>query len=76
MANDDFFGKFKKTNKPMSQYWRGMKVALVLSFTSEETLKHGFSSRSRINPSNFDQFQTDGILKKEFARDIPHVGHR
>ena len=31
---------------------------------------------TRIVPSKVDQFQEDGTLREEFARDAPHVGRR
>ena len=30
MANDDFFGEFRRKNEPLSQYWRDVKAALDL----------------------------------------------
>ena len=41
----------------------------------EECLKDGFSPRIRFIPEA-QQFQEDGTLREEFARDAPHVGHR
>ena len=76
MANDDFSGEFKRTNEPVSQYWRGVKAALDLKLPVEESLKDGFWPRSRFIPSKVDQFQEDGTLHEEFARDVPHVGRR
>ena len=35
MANDDFSGEYRRKNKPMSQYWRGVKVVLDLSLLIE-----------------------------------------
>ena len=32
MANDDFFGKFRRKNEPLSQYQRDVKAALDLRF--------------------------------------------
>ena len=37
MANDDFFGEFRRKNEPVSQYWRDVKVALDLLLLAEET---------------------------------------
>ena len=63
-------------NEPVSQYWRGMKAALDLPLPVEESLRDGFWPRSRFIPSAVDQFQEDGTLREEFARDVPHVGRR
>ena len=41
----------------------------------EECLKDGLWPRSRFIPEA-KQFQEDGTLRKEFARDAHHVGHR
>ena len=76
MANDDFSGEFRRTNEPVSQYWRGVKAALDLPLPVEESLRDGFWPRSRFIPSAVDQFQEDGTLREEFARDVPHVGRR
>ena len=76
MANDDFSTEFKRKNEPLSQYWRGVKVALDLPLPSEESLIGGFWPTSRFIPSEADQFQKDGTLCEEFARGVPHVGRR
>ena len=76
MANDDFSRELKRTNEPVSQYWRGVKAALDLPLPVKESLKDGFWPRSRFIPSTVDQFQEDGTLHEEFARDVPHVGRR
>ena len=75
MANDDFFGEFKRKNKPMSQYWRGVKATLDLLLPIEESLKEGFWPRSRFIPK-VDQFYENGTLREEFAIDLSHVGCR
>ena len=41
----------------------------------EECLKDGFWPRIRFIPEA-QQFQEDGTLREEFARDAPHVGRR
>ena len=76
MANDDFSGEFRRTNESMNQYWRDMKATLDLPLPVEESLRDGFWPRSRFIPSAVDQFQEDGTLREEFARDVPHVGRR
>ena len=75
MANDDFSGEFRRKNEPVSQYWRNVKAALDLPLPIEECLKDGFWPRSRFIPGA-EQFQEDGTLREEFARDAPHVGRR
>ena len=42
MANDDFFGEFRRKNKLVSQYWRGVKAALDIPLLIEESLKDSF----------------------------------
>ena len=42
MANDDFFGKFRRKNEPHSEYWRDVKAALDLLLPLEESLRGGF----------------------------------
>ena len=54
MANDDFSGQFRKKNKPLSQYWIGIKAALNLLLLVEESLKGGLWPRSRFTPSEAD----------------------
>ena len=76
MANDDFFGEFRRKNEPLSEYWRGVKVTLDLLLPLVESLRSGFWPTSRFTPSEVDRFHEDGILCEEFARDIPHVGRR
>ena len=76
MANDDFFGEFRWTNEPVSQYLRDVKATLDLPFLIEESLRDGLWPRSRFIPSEANGFQEDGTLQEEFARDVPHVGHR
>ena len=75
MANDDFSGEFRRKNEPVSQYWRKVKAALDLLLPIEECLKDGFWPRSRFIPGA-EQFQEDGTLREEFARDAPHVDRR
>ena len=75
MATDDFSGEFRRKNEPVSQYWRGVKAALDLPLPIEEYLKDGFWPRSRFIPET-QEFQEDGTLREEFARDAPHVGYR
>ena len=75
MATNDFSGEFRRKNELVSQYWRGVKAALDLLVPSEEYLKDGFWPRSRFIPET-EQFQEDGTLREEFARDVPHVGRR
>ena len=53
-----------------------MKAALDVPLPVEESLRDGFWPRSRFIPSAVDQFQEDGTLCEEFARDVPHVGRR
>ena len=74
MANDDFSGEFRRKNEPLSQYWRDTKVALDLLLPSEKSLRRGFWPTSRFIPSQVDQFQEDGTLREEYAKDVPHVG--
>ena len=47
MANNGFSGEFKRTNEPISQYWKDIKVALNLLLPLEETLKEGFWPKVR-----------------------------
>ena len=75
MATDDFSGEFRRKNELVSQYWRGVKAALDLPLPIEEYLKDGFWPRSRFIPET-QEFQEDGTLWEEFARDAPHVGRR
>ena len=75
MATNDFSGEFRRKNELVSQYWRGVKAALDLPLPIEENLKDGFWPRSRFIPET-EQFQEDGTLREEFARDAPHVGCR
>ena len=75
MATDDFSGEFRRKNEPVSQYWRGVKAALDLPLPIEEYLKDGFWPRSRFILET-QEFQEDGTLREEFARDAPHVGRR
>ena len=42
MGNDNFSGEFRRKNEPVSEYWRGVKVALDLLLPIEECLKDGF----------------------------------
>ena len=42
MANDDFSGEFRRKNEPLSEYWRGVKIALDLPLPSVESLEVGF----------------------------------
>ena len=49
-----------------------MKATLDLLLPSKEILRDGFWPRSRFNPSKVDQFQVDGTLQEEFAREVPH----
>ena len=42
MANDDFFGEFRRKNEPLSQYWRDVKAVLDLPLPSKESLRTGF----------------------------------
>ena len=74
--NDDFFGEFRRTNEPVSQYWRDVKAALDVPLSAKESLRDGFWPRSRFISSEIDRFQEDGTLSKEFATDVPYVGHR
>ena len=53
-----------------------MKAALDLPLPLEESLIGGFWLTSRFTPSEADGFQEDGTLCEEFARNVPHVGHR
>ena len=39
MANDDFFGEFKRKNEHVSQYWRRVKATLHLPLPIKESLK-------------------------------------
>ena len=75
MANDNFSREFRRKNEPVSQYWRGVKAALDLLLPIEECLKDGFWPRTKFIPEA-QQFQEDGTLCEEFARDAPHVGRR
>ena len=76
MANDDFSEEFRRKNEPLSEYWRGVKATLDLPLPSVESLKGVFWPTSRFTPSEVDRFHEDVTLHKEFARDVPHVGHR
>ena len=76
MANDDFSREFRRKNEPLSEYWRGVKAALDHPLPSVESLRGRFSPTSRFTPSKADQFQEDGTLREEFARDVLHVGHK
>ena len=76
MANVDFSGEFRKKNEPLSEYWRGVKVAVDLLLPSVESLRGGFWPTSRFTPSKADRFHEDGTLREDFARDVPHVGRR
>ena len=60
----------------MSQYWKDVKAALDLPLPVEESQKDGFWPKSRFAASKVDQFQEDGILSEEFARDLLHIGCR
>ena len=53
-----------------------MKVALDLLLLAKESIEDGYSPRSRFTTSEVDQFQEDGTLREEFAKDLPHVGCR
>ena len=53
-----------------------MKTALDELLPLEDCLKNGFWPMTRIAPSKVDQFQEDGTLREEFARDASHVGRR
>ena len=76
MANDDFFGEFRRKNELMSQYWRDVNAALDLPLPTEEYLKDSIIwPRSRFTPK-VDQFQEDETLREEFATNVPHVGRR
>ena len=75
MPNDDFFGEFRRKNKPVNQYWRDVQTALDLLLPIEESLKDDFWPRSRFTPET-DRFQEDGTLREEFATDLLHVGRR
>ena len=66
--------EFRKKNEPLSEYWRDVKVALDLPLPSVESLRGRFWPTSRFIPSKVDRFHKDGTLRKEFARDVPHVG--
>ena len=50
MANNDFSREFRRTNEPVSQYWKDVKVALNLPLPSEETLREGFWPKIRCTP--------------------------
>ena len=54
MANDDFSGEFRRKNEPLSEYWRGVKIALDLPLPSVESLRGGFWPTSRFTPSEAD----------------------
>ena len=75
MANDEFSGEFRRKNKPVSQYWRGVKAALDLLLPIEESLKDNIWPKSRFI-LEVDQFQEDGTLHEEFAIDAPHIRRR
>ena len=38
-ANDDFSRVFRRKNKPLNQYWRGVKAVLDLLLSAEESLR-------------------------------------
>ena len=76
MANDDFSRESRRKNELLSEYWRGVKAALDLPLPSVESLRGGFWPASRFTSSKADRFQEDGTLRKEFARDVHHVGCR
>ena len=76
MANDDLLEEFQRKIEPVKYYWRGMRIALDEPLPSEDRLRNGFWPMTRIALSEVDQFQVDGTLREEFARDAPHVGRR
>ena len=53
-----------------------MKTALDEYLPSEDHLRNGFWPMTRIAPSEVDQFQADGTVQEEFARDAPHVSRK
>ena len=42
MANDDFFGEFRRKNEPLSEYWRDVKATLDLPLPLVESPRGGF----------------------------------
>ena len=53
-----------------------MKTALDEPLPSEDHLRNEFWPMTRIALLQVDQFQADGTVQEEFARNAPHVGRR
>jgi len=74
ITNENLSGEFRRMNKPLSYYWRGVRSALNTPLLAPESLGNGFWPSSKYALEEEDQYLNNNLMQEEYVEDAPFVG--